>query len=309
MSVTDENGKVTSATYDALVRRTAVWLPNRSQVGPVLLIIGGIVSVKEQWGQMLPIARRLGVTIAVAEAPGVGENTLPYLESHRSFVSDVLDAIGVGSDADVRVLALSFSLSLAVHAAATDPRLRAIVTVGGPVRAFFDDDTLWDRVPRTTADTWASILGTSSEQAGKILRATAPPPDVWQALRIPIAYVASVQDEIVPVTEVNHLRELVSNAHVLVHDDVHGAPAHLGVTRLWLLGRLLAAPGPHRGKVWGTLAGLGARDRSGEAADPSCGLNRIPDWTECCDVPASGCCVWRGGLCQNRRVSVPLGRR
>ncbi|AAT88669.1 secreted protein [Leifsonia xyli subsp. xyli str. CTCB07] len=31
LSVTDENGKVTSATYDALVRRTAVWLPNRSQ--------------------------------------------------------------------------------------------------------------------------------------------------------------------------------------------------------------------------------------------------------------------------------------
>ncbi|WP_052323544.1 RHS repeat domain-containing protein [Leifsonia xyli] len=31
LSVTDENGKVTSATYDALGRRTAVWLPNRAQ--------------------------------------------------------------------------------------------------------------------------------------------------------------------------------------------------------------------------------------------------------------------------------------
>lgn len=222
---------------------------------PVLLVIGGIVSIKEQWGQMLPLARRLRITIAVTEAPGVGENSMSYVDTYRTFVSDVLDEIGVDAGGDVRVLGLSFSLMLAVHAAVKDTRIRAIATVGGPVREFFEDEEVWARVPRTTADTWASILGVPSSQARQVLQVAAPKSDLWRELRIPVAYVASAQDEIVPVSEVGHLNDLVLNASFLIHDDVHGAPSHLGLTRLWLLGRLLAAPGPYRGKIRGALAG------------------------------------------------------
>src|SRR5438445_5803861 len=45
---------------------------------PLLVIMGGIVSVKEQWAQLLPRFVKLGFATVVAEMPGVGENTLPY---------------------------------------------------------------------------------------------------------------------------------------------------------------------------------------------------------------------------------------
>lgn len=209
---------------------------------PVLLVVGGIVSIKEQWGQLLPLARRLGMTVAVTEMPGVGSADLPYAPSAERFVSDVLDVIGAGPD--VRVLALSFSFTLALHAALRDPRIRAVGTVGGPVRDFFDDDAVWRRAPETTTATWARVLGTSQDAAIEVLRATAVPEERLRELQVPVAYVASTRDEIVPRSEVDRLCAVLPGVHVLEHDDVHGAPHHLGTTRAWLVMHLMAAPGP-----------------------------------------------------------------
>src|SRR5262249_26325574 len=45
---------------------------------PLLIVMGGIVSVKEQWAPLLPLLRKLGFAAVVTELPGVGENTLRY---------------------------------------------------------------------------------------------------------------------------------------------------------------------------------------------------------------------------------------
>src|SRR5262249_38441486 len=45
---------------------------------PFVILMGGIVSTKEQWAPTLLRLPRLGAAGVVAEMPGVGANTLPY---------------------------------------------------------------------------------------------------------------------------------------------------------------------------------------------------------------------------------------
>ena len=60
---------------------------------PVLMVAGGIVSLKEQWAPVTLQAAALGMAIVVTELPGVGENTLPYDREGWRMLPALLDAV------------------------------------------------------------------------------------------------------------------------------------------------------------------------------------------------------------------------
>jgi len=221
--------------------RTALWIkrgPARSR--RLLLVVGGIVSIKEQWARLLDLSSRVGATVALTEMPGVGENTLRYgPDSWRMFpqlLDQLRDAFGV-EDADL--IALSFGGHLAMRAALHDPRIRSIITVGAPVARLFQDSDLWRTLPETTVRTLAHVAGVPRELAQQHLSTLALSTEELSRLRIPIFYFASLRDEIIPHSEWQLLRNHAPSVAIFEHDDVHGSPHHMVRMRLRILGILL----------------------------------------------------------------------
>lgn len=201
---------------------------------PLLLISGGIVSLKEQWAPVLLAARQLGLAGLVTEMPGVGENTVPYTAESWRVLRAVLDAVADRVDQhEVYVMAMSFSGQAAFRWAARDSRVRGIVTAGAPVHGPFADGA-W-RLPKVTADTLARMTG----RAATDFTEWALSPAELSTVDVPVYYVASTRDEIIPPGDLALLRAHVRDLHVLEHDDVHGAPAHAAQTREWMVGSLV----------------------------------------------------------------------
>lgn len=214
---------------------------------PLVLIMGGIISVKEQWAPTLRLANRLGLAAVVAEMPGVGENTMRYDTDSWRMITAVLDAVSDRADvANTTALALSFSGHLALRCALTDRRIRGVVTAGAPIGAFFTDAEWQRQVPRVTVDTLAHLAHTPSEELGRFLPGLALIEDQLKALDIPVYYLASRRDEVIPPEDLAMLRRNVRDLHVLDNDDVHGSPRHALESRLWIVQSLMRLTG-HQG--------------------------------------------------------------
>ncbi|WP_107101015.1 alpha/beta hydrolase [Streptomyces graminilatus] len=240
---------------------------------PLLLIMGGIVSVKEQWAPLLPRLTRLGFAAVATEMPGVGENTLRYHADSWRLLPFLMDRLaGRAKVTETSVLGLSFSGHLALRAAAADPRIRSIHTVGAPIAGFFTDPVWWPRVPGITVDTLCRLTGAADDNELRSLLADfALGPDVLGAIDIPVGYVVSSRDEIIPPTERQLLGLALPRIRFKEFDDVHGSPAHLGAMRKWLIASLVRArltnrfaprraPLPGLSVVTGTGTGTDAAD-------------------------------------------------
>ncbi|MDN3359005.1 alpha/beta hydrolase [Actinomadura sp. DC4] len=227
---------VTRLDLDLEGGRVGAWATGLSspEPRPLVLIMGGIVSVKEQWAPVLDAIRGLGMAAVVTEMPGVGENTLRYTPESRRMLSGLLDALEGRADVSrTYAMALSFGGHMAMRCAVEDRRIRGIVTTGAPVRAFFTDAAWQRQVPDVTMDTLAHLTGTKRADLPDRLAAWALTDDQLAALDIPVHYAASRRDEIIPAEDVDLLRRKVPGLSVLEHDDVHGSPHHVTETRLW----------------------------------------------------------------------------
>ncbi|HEY6423363.1 MAG TPA: alpha/beta hydrolase [Pseudonocardiaceae bacterium] len=207
---------------------------------PLLLVSGGIVSIKEQWTPFLLAARRLGMAVVVAEMPSVGENTLRYGASSWRMLPALLDGLAPRvAVEEVYAVAISFSGHLAIRAALEDPRLRGVVTLGAPVRSLFTDRSWWQRLPQTTTRTLAHLTGVPRTGLFEHLEELALRDGQLAGLDIPVAYLASARDEIIPRQEWELLSRSVRRLDLMEFDDVHGSPGHLPDIRLWIARSLL----------------------------------------------------------------------
>ncbi|MCX5141931.1 MULTISPECIES: alpha/beta hydrolase [unclassified Streptomyces] len=210
---------------------------------PLLVVMGGIVSVKEQWARLLPLLRRLGFAAVVTEFPGVGENTTAYRPDSWRLLTFLMDQLAGRADtADTSMLTLSFSGHLALRAAADDPRIRRVLTVGAPVAEFFTDEAWWPKVPGITADTLVRLTESDGrDELRERLPDFALTAGQLRAVAVPVRYVASSRDEIIPEADHRLLLRTAPDVRIKTFDDVHGSPAHLAPMRRWLIGSLLRA--------------------------------------------------------------------
>jgi esterase FrsA len=223
---------------------------------PLLIMTGGIVSIKEQWAPALTRLARLGMAGIVTEMPGVGQNTVPYDADSRSMLSRILDVVADRADVTRTYAAsMSFSGHMALRCAADDARIRGIVTAGVPVSDFFTDERWQTRLPRVTLDTLAHLLGTDVAGVPERVRSWALTDGLLGSLDIPVHCMVSRRDEIIPPGDAEHLRRALPNLHLIENDDVHGSPDHATETRLWVVLSLLRMSGGG-GPAYGVLRAL-----------------------------------------------------
>ncbi|MFI0897249.1 alpha/beta hydrolase [Streptomyces sp. NPDC020983] len=216
---------------------------------PFVILMGGIISTKEQWAPTLLRLGRLGIRGVVTELPGI--STGRYRPDSWQLLPQLLDA--VADRADTRrtyAMTMSFSGQLGLRAALADRRIKGVATVGAPLHHAFTD-TAWQQRswPRITVDTLAHLTGTDAAKVGAHLADWALTPEQLAAVDVPVAYVASRRDEVIPAEDINLLRRQVRALELLEFDDVHASPRHVGVTAPWLAGAVLrmhGAPPPQR---------------------------------------------------------------
>lgn len=241
-----EQRQIEPVEVDHAGTRLRCWSTGLREGGraPLLLIMGGIISVKEQWAPTLLLARRLGLAAVVTEMPGVGENRTRYDADSWRMIPSVLDALADRADTTRTIaLCLSFSGNLALRAAATDQRIRGVITAGAPVRALFTDPGWQRALPYITLDTIAHLAGTSPDRLAPVLAPMALSPQELAAIDVPVHYLASLRDEVIPGSDVDLLRAHVRRLSVLEIDDVHGSPGHVRQSRLWVLESILRLSG------------------------------------------------------------------
>jgi esterase FrsA len=204
---------------------------SESDPRPLAILTGGTVSIKEQWAPLLPEVAKLGLAVVAAEMPGVGENTLRYTPDSWRMISAIVDAVADRADVS-RCYALcpSFSGHLAIRCAAEDTRIRGVVTASAPISRFFTDADWRGQVPRIAIDTLAHL----TRQSTADMTSWALDGELLSALQVPLHYMVSRRDEIVPPGEADVLRQYVRQLHLIANDDVHGSPRHTSETRLWV---------------------------------------------------------------------------
>ncbi|MFF7459464.1 alpha/beta hydrolase [Kitasatospora sp. NPDC008115] len=213
---------------------------------PCVIVLGGIVSTKEQYAQILLRLAKLGLSGIATEMPGTGSNTVPYGPDSWRMLSGIIDAVEDRlNGARVYAMALSFSGHTALRCALEDRRISGVVTMSTPVSRFYTDPDWQRALPAVTVDTLAHMAGTGSDEIGRHMRDWALTEQQLQALEVPVAYVSSRRDEIVPATDTELLKRHVRRLTVLDIDDVHAAPTFLDMTGPWLTLSLLRMHGSH----------------------------------------------------------------
>jgi esterase FrsA len=207
---------------------------------PLLVVCGGIVSIKEQWAAFIENADTLGMAIALVEMPGVGENEIVYSPTAWKMFSALLD--GLSQLAEVNntyLVALSFSGQMAIQSAIADKRIQAITTASAPIHHFFSDRQWWNQVPITTKRTLAHLMGIDIKDLFAAISPMALTQTQLKSLAIPLNYIFSLRDEIIPISEKSFLQHHTSKLNLKQFNDVHGSPNHMKEVKFWILLSLL----------------------------------------------------------------------
>ncbi|HEY6877038.1 MAG TPA: alpha/beta hydrolase, partial [Polyangiales bacterium] len=221
-----------------------LFAPGPREDAPLVVLMGGIVSLKEQWGSFLSLGPRVGCAVAIADFPGVGENRLRYSRAASALYGAILDAVAERCNVrETLVVAPSFGGHLALLHAPIDARLRKVVTVGAPLSHLFRDEAVHARLPSITRAALVQSARIAPAQLPAHLATLALSEREIADIGVQVTYVAALRDEIIPEIEWRAAAASARSFRVYAFDDVHGAPNHLRETRLIILAELLQTAG------------------------------------------------------------------
>ncbi|MFW3169810.1 alpha/beta hydrolase family protein [Geodermatophilus sp. CPCC 206100] len=178
---------------------------------PCVILLGGLESTKEESLLFEQLCLERGVATCAFDGPGQGEfleqsPLRPDFERFTSAVVDVLEDHPAVRGDRIGVLGRSLGGYYAVRSAASDPRLRACGVWG----AFFDLSFFDDLSPSAAAG-FAYVSGHPDPGAARdVLQRTIDLSDVAGALRCPTYVLHGGSDDLIPVAQVDRLREALS---------------------------------------------------------------------------------------------------
>ncbi len=213
---------------------------------PVVIMIPGLDSVKEELQATAEYLLRRGLAVLAVDGPGQGESEweLPIEPAYERVVSAIVDYLAGRTDIDaerIGVLGVSLGGYYAARSAAFEPRLWAAVDLAGPYRFDLDWDTL---APQTRAAFRVRSRSATDEQARERAAALTLE-DVAPRIGIPLLVVHGGQDRLIPSSHAERLaREAPDSDIFLFPDGNHGLTNHAFESRSliadWLTGRLTA---------------------------------------------------------------------
>ncbi|HSR25666.1 MAG TPA: alpha/beta fold hydrolase, partial [Candidatus Eisenbacteria bacterium] len=187
---------------------------------PLVVLVPGLDSTKEELLGWSDVILQRGLATLAIDGPGQGEGGRGegrMRPDYEAAVGAFLDALAGRAGLDlgrVGLAGVSLGGYYAPRAAAFDPRVRAVLAIGGP----YDIGECWTHFPPMTRAKARYHLGrvSEAEAAGRLreftLRGVAP------RLRCPLLVVAGKQDRLVPYRQAERLAAEAPGAELLLYE-------------------------------------------------------------------------------------------
>lgn len=188
---------------------------------PVVLLIPGLDSVKEELHSYSDEFLRRGMATLAIDGPGQGE-----MEFERPMRSDsevvaraAIDALERRADLDasrVGVLGVSLGGYYAPRAAAFEPRIRAVIAVAGP----YSVPDAFDQMPSLTQEAFIHRSGATSHADALVRLRSFTLEGVLQRISVSTLVIMGRQDRVVPPRDAERVaREIGDLAELWMFDD------------------------------------------------------------------------------------------
>jgi dipeptidyl aminopeptidase/acylaminoacyl peptidase len=188
---------------------------------PVLVMVCGLDSCKEETAAYEAPFLERGMAILVFDGPGQGEAEydFPIRGNYETAVTAVVDFVVARGDLDaarIGVWGVSLGGYYAPRAAAFEKRVKACIALSGP----FDFDAVWDRLPELTRETFRVRSHCADEAGARRTAATLSLEGVAGSIACPLCIVAGRQDRLVPWQDAERLaREAAGTVELMLIED------------------------------------------------------------------------------------------
>jgi len=212
--------------------------------GPVVIMIPGLDSVKEELQATAEYMLRRGLAVIAIDGPGQGEAEyeFPIEPAYERVVTAVADYLKGRDDLNpdrLGVFGVSLGGYYAARSAAYEPRVRAAVDLAGPYR--WDQD--WDALPSQTRTTFQTRSGAASPAQARERAAALTLTDAAARITCPLLVVHGGRDRLIPAYHAERLAREAPGAELMLYPDgSHGVTNHAFESRAamadWLAARL-----------------------------------------------------------------------
>ena len=211
---------------------------------PVVIMIPGLDSVKEELQATAEHLLSRGLAVIAIDGPGQGEAEyeLPIEPAYERVTTAVADYLKGRDDVDpdrIGVFGVSLGGYYAARSAAYEPRVRAAVELAGPYRWDLD----WDMLPAQTRATFQRRSGATSPAEARERAAALTLEDAAARITCPLLVAHGGRDRLVPPYHAERLAREAPAAELLMYPDgSHGLTNHAFESRAamadWLAARL-----------------------------------------------------------------------
>ncbi|MBV9450926.1 MAG: alpha/beta hydrolase [Streptosporangiaceae bacterium] len=195
---------------------------------PVVIMIPGLDSVKEELQATAEYLLRRGLAAIAVDGPGQGEAEydLPIEPAYEKVATAVVDYLAGRPDVDgdrIGVFGVSLGGYYAARCAAFEPRLRAAVDLAGPYRL----DSDWDSLPPQTRAAFQVRSRAGSDEEARSRAGALTLEEAAARITSPLLVVHGGQDRLIPVYHAERLSREAPGAELLLYGDGnHGLTNH-----------------------------------------------------------------------------------
>ena len=183
--------------------------------GPLVVLIAGLDSTKEEFFLLENLFHARGMATLSLDGPGQGEGgyELPLRHDFEAGVTAILDA--VGDFPRIGALGVSLGGYYAPRAAAFEPRISAVAGISGP----FCFGDLWDHLPPLTRETFVRKSHAADEEDGRRAASELDLDGVIEQLDKPALFVTGKLDRLIPWEQTRRAADAAPQGEFVLFED------------------------------------------------------------------------------------------
>jgi 2,6-dihydroxypseudooxynicotine hydrolase len=217
----DPSAERMEVPYDSTTMVATLRRPPGEERPPLVFLLPGLDSTKEEFFDWEDVFLQRGMATLSLDGPGQGETgyATHLRADYEVAVAAMLDHLAGRPDLDVdRVGAVGVSLGgyYAPRSAAFEPRIRAVVSIGGP----YNFGECWDALPMLTRETFVHHSGAADETEGRALASGLDLGPVLAELRAPLLVIFGKLDRLIPWQQAERVAAEAPNAELVMYE--HG---------------------------------------------------------------------------------------